>query len=137
MKRIFAVIILLTAGIAVFAQQANTTRSSRPTSEQTKSNAKQYADQANSNASQFASTQTDLNARNVSNDDARYFNQLKGEIERLEAQIVAEQNKISATQEKGIKVSQETLDNVQKLIDKHNEKVTELQTFASSSTSSK
>jgi len=129
MKRIFAVVILLTAGIAVFAQSNRA--SNRPSSDQTKSNAKQYADQATSNASQFAATQAALNTQNTSNEDARYFNQLKQEIERLEAQIVAEQNKIAATQDKGIKVSRETLDNVQRLVDKHNDKVKELQSFAS------
>jgi len=136
MKRIFVVVILFATSIAVFAQQANRT-SSRPTSEQTKENAKQYLEQGKSNASQFDSVQASLNARNVGNDDERNFNQLKAEIERLEASIVAEQNKISATLEKGIKVSRETLDNVQRLIDKHKDKLTELQTFSSGSGAAK
>jgi TolA-binding protein len=134
MKRIFVVVILFATSIAVFAQQANNQRaSSRPTSEQTKESARQYLEQSKSNASQFDSMQTALNARNVSNDDTRNFNQLKAEIEKLEASIVAEQNKISATLEKGLKVSRETLDNVQRLIDKHKEKLAELETFSSSS----
>jgi TolA-binding protein len=132
MKRIFMVVILLVAGIAVFAQQASTQRTTnRPTSQQTKDSAKQYLEQAKSSASKYDSVQTDLNTRNVSNDDERHFNQLKAEIERLEAAIVAEQNKISTTLEKGIKVSRETLDNVARLLDKHKEKVAELETFSS------
>jgi hypothetical protein len=132
MKRIFAVVILLATGIAVFAQQTNTQRTSnRPTSDQVKSNAKQFSDQGKANASDFDSMQASLNARNTSNDDARQFNQLKSEIEKLEASIVAEQNKISATLEKGVKVSRETLDNVQRLIDKHKEKLAELDAFSS------
>ena len=131
MKRIFVVVILFATSIAVFAQQANTQRSSRPTSEQTKDAAKQYLQQGQAQASQFDTVQASLNARNVGNDDARNFNQLKAEIERLEASIVAEQNKISATLEKGIKVSRETLDNVQRLLDKHKEKLAELQAFSS------
>jgi uncharacterized protein HemX len=130
MKRILVVVILLSTGIAVFAQQTTTQRTSRPTSEQTKDSAKQYLEQGKTNASQFDSMQASLNSRNIGNDDARSFNQLKAEIEKLEASIVAEQNKISTTLEKGIKVSRETLDNVQRLIDKHKEKLAELEAFS-------
>jgi len=132
MKRIFMVVILLATGIAVFAQQANTQgTTSRPTSQQTKDSAKQYLEQAKSSASKYNTVQSDLNSRNVSNDDERHFNQLKAEIERLEAAIVAEQNKISSTLERGVKVSRETLDNVQRMLDKHKEKVDELEAFSS------
>jgi len=131
MKRILMVVILLTTGIAVFAQQASTQRTSnRPTSEQTKTTAKQLLDQSKSNSSSFDSMQASLNARNTSNDDARRFNQLRGEIERVEATITAEQNKISATLERGVKVSSETLDNVQRLMDKHKELLAELESFS-------
>jgi len=130
MKRIFVVVILLATSIAVFAQQTTTPRTSRPTSDQTKESAKQYLEVGKTNASQFDSMQASLNSRNVGNDDARNFNQLKTEIEKLEATIVAEQNKISATLEKGIKVSRDTLDNVQRLIDKHKEKLAELEAFS-------
>jgi len=129
MKRIFVVVILLATSMAVFAQQ---TRSTRPTSDQTRDNAKQFLDQGKTNATQFDSMQANLNTRNTANDDTRNFNQLRTEIERLEASIVAEQNKISTTLEKGLKVSRETLDNVQRLIDKHKEKLAELEKFSSS-----
>jgi len=138
MKRILMVVILIATGIAVFAQQTSTQKTTnRPSSEQTRQNAKQYLEQAKSSSSKFDSTQADLNARNVSNDDERRFNQLKSEIERLEASIVAEQNKISATLEKGLKVSSETLDNVQRMLDKHKEKVAELESFSNSSAAAK
>jgi len=138
MKRIFMVVILLATGIAVFAQQANTTpkTTNRPTSQQTRDSAKQYLDQAKASSAKYDTTQSDLNARNVSNDDERHFNQIKAEIERLEAQIVAEQNKISSTLEKGVKVSRETLDNVQRMLDKHKEKLAELESFSSSAVGS-
>ena len=126
MKRIFVVVVLLTTSIAVFAQA----KSTRPSSEQTRDSAKQYLEQGKTNASQFDSMQSSLNARNTGNDDARNFNQLKTEIERLEAQIVAEQNKISSTLERGIKVSRETLDNVQRLLDRHKERLAELESFS-------
>ena len=137
MKRIFMVVVLLATGIAVFAQQANTRTTGRPTSQQTKDTAKQYLETAKASATKYDSMQTDLNARNTSNDDERHFNQLKAEIERLEVAIVAEQNKISSTLEKGVKVSRETLDNVQRMLDKHKEKVAELETFTSGSSSAK
>jgi cob(I)alamin adenosyltransferase len=126
MKRIFVVVILLTTSMAVFAQA----KSTRPTSDQTRDNAKQFLDQGKTNASQFDSMQSSLNARNTSNDDARNFNQIRTEIERLEAQIVSEQNRISATLEKGLKVTRETLDNVQRLIDRHKDKLAELEKFS-------
>jgi len=132
MKRIFVAVIFFTAGITVFAQQ--TTRiSSRPTQEQTRENMKQFLEQGKSKASQFDSTQAELNARNAGNDDERRFNQLRTEIERLEALIKAEQHSISNTLEKGLKVSRDTLDNVQRMLDKHNEKLAELETITSGS----
>jgi len=129
MKRIFLVVILLATGMAVFAQS----RSTRPTSEQTRDNAKQFLEQGKTNATQFDTVQASLNTRNTANDDTRNFNQLRTEIERLEASIVAEQNKISATLEKGLKVGSETLDNVQRLIEKHKQKLAELEKFSSGS----
>ena len=132
MKRIFMVVILLATGIAVFAQQ-DTKTTSRPSSQQTRDSAKQYLEQAKNASQKYDAAQADLNARNAGNDDERRFNQLKAEIERLEAAIVAEQNKISNTLEKGIKVSQESLDNVQKMLDKHKQKVAELESFSSGS----
>jgi len=131
------VVILLATGIAVFAQQANTQTTNRPSSQQTRDNAKQYLDQGKTKATQFDTTQADLNARNVANNDERRFNQLRSEIERLEAAITVEQNKISATQEKGVQVTRETLDNVARLIDQHKQKLAELESFSSSSVSSK
>ena len=137
MKRIFMVVILLVTGIAVFAQQADQKTTNRPSSQQTKDSAKQYLEQGRTKASAFDSTQADLNARNVSNVDERRFNQLRAEIERLEAAITVEQNKISATLEKGPKVSQETLDNVARLIEQHKQKLAELESFSSSAAGSK
>jgi uncharacterized small protein (DUF1192 family) len=128
------VVILLATGIAVFAQQANSQRTTnRPSSQQTRDNAKEYLEQAKAASQKYDSTQADLNARNVGNDDERRFNQLKAEIERLEAQIVAEQNKISTTLERGVKVSRETLDNVARMLDQHKQKLAELESFSSGS----
>ena len=128
MKRIFTVIFLFAAGITVFAQQTNRV-SNQPTPEQTRENMKQYVEQGKSKASQLSEIQADLNARNVSNEDERRFKLLKAEIEKLEASIRLEHYNISNTQDKGVKVSRETLDNVQRMIDKHKEKLAELETF--------
>jgi uncharacterized small protein (DUF1192 family) len=130
MKRIFMVVILLATGIAVFAQQ-DTRTTNRPSSQQTRDSAKQYLEQAKNASQKYDATQADLNARNVGNEDERRFNQLRSEIERLEAAIVAEQNKISATLERGVKVSRETLDNVARLLDQHKQKLAELESFTS------
>jgi len=131
MKRIFTVIFLFAAGITVFAQQVNR-NSNRPTPEQTRENMKQYVEQSRSKASQLAEIQADLNARNVSNEDERRFKLLKTEIEKLEASIRLEHYNIANTQDKGVKVSRETLDNVQRMIDKHKEKLSELEVFTAS-----
>jgi uncharacterized protein HemX len=131
MKRIFMVVILLATGIAVFAQQSNSRTTNRPSSDQTRQNARQYLEQARNASQKYDAAQSDLNARNVGNDDERRFNQIKAELERLEAAIVAEQNKISNTLEKGIKVSPEVLENVQKMLEKHKQKVEELEAFSS------
>jgi hypothetical protein len=136
MKRIFVAVIFFTVCITVFAQQANRI-SNRPTPDQTRENMKQYLEQGKLKASNFESIQAELNARNMGNDDERRFNQLKTETERLGASIKAEQYKISLILEKGSRVSNETLDNVQRMIDKHREKLAELETFTSGSSSAK
>jgi hypothetical protein len=128
MKRIFAVVILFAANITVFAQQTNRV-SSYPTPEQTRENMRQYLEQGKSKASQFDSIQSDLKARNTGNEDERRFRQLRAEIEKLEGAIKVEQYKISTTLEKGVKVSAETLDNVQRMVDRHKEKLVELEVF--------
>jgi len=136
MKRIFAVVILFAAGITVFAQQTDRT-SSRPTPEQTRENMKQYLEHGKSKASQFDSTQADLKARNTGNEDERRFKKLQSEIEGLETSIRLEQYKISSALEKGITVSRETLDNVERMLDKHKEKLAELDYYTSGSSSAR
>ena len=132
MRQIFTIVIFLATSIAAFSQQAATQgASNRPTSAQTKESASQYLKQGRTNSSQFDSIQASLTARNTSNDDATAYSQLKDEIDKLESSIREEQNRISATLDRGIKVNQETLDRVQKLIDKHKAKLAELESFAS------
>jgi len=136
MKRIFLVVILLAASITVFAQQANRI-AGRPTPDQTRESMKQYLEQSKANASQFDSIQADLKARNTGNDDERRFNKLKTEIEGLETSIRVEQYKISAAVEKGLTVSRETLDNVERMLEKLKEKLAELEFFSTNSSSGK
>jgi len=136
MKRILVVVVLFAVSITVSAQQANRV-SNRPTPEQTREKMKQYLEQSKLKASQFDSTQADLNAMNAGNDDERRFSQLKAEIDKLEALIKVEQHSISGTVEKGLKVSKETLDNVQRMLDRHKEKLAELENITSGSSSGK
>ena len=133
MKRIFlTIVILLVTGIAVFAQQATALEaSSRPTSSQTREDAREYLTQGRSLSSQFTSSQAELNARNTSNNDAHTFGQLRAELDRLEAAITQEQNRRAASLDKGLKVEQDSLDNIQPLIDQYNAKLAELETFLS------
>ena len=133
MKRIFlAVVILIVTGTVIFAQQAAPLDApNRPSSAQTKENARAYLNQARSNSSQFDSSQSELNDRNTSNNDTYTFNKLKSEIDRLETAITSEQNKMASSLDKGIKVKQSSFDRIQELIDQHKAKVAELEAFTS------
>ena len=129
MKRILlAFVILLVAGTFVYAQQA---ASSPPSSAQTKQAAQQYLGQARTNSSQFETTLSDLNARNVSNKDAATFNRLRSEINRLEEQIKKEETQMRSSLDRGTKLSSESLNSIQRLVDQHKAKVAELEAFIS------
>jgi Skp family chaperone for outer membrane proteins len=125
-KFILVNILLLAAGITVFAQQSG----ERPTSAQTRENAARLLQQTRTNASQFESTYNDLNSRNSSNNDSVVFNQLKADIERLEASINTEQGRIRATLDSGSRVSPEIFQRVQRLMNQHRQKMTELEAFS-------
>ena len=132
MKRILlATLILLLAGMTVYAQQAAQGGTNLPSSSQTKQNAQQYLTQAKTNGSQFTSALSDLNARNLSNKDLITFNQLKTEIDRLEALINTEQARIGGNLDSGHKVDAELLNRIQRLIDQHKAKMDELEAFIS------
>ena len=129
MKRILlATIVLLLAGITVYAQQAG---GGLPTSSQTKQTEQQYSSQSKSNSSQFETTFADLNARNVSNKDAETFNRLKNEIDRLEASITAEQTRIGNNLDAGKRMPPELFNRLQRLIERHKAKIAELDAFVS------
>jgi hypothetical protein len=131
MKRFLLVnILLLAACITLFAQQGGT--SNRPSSAQTRENATQYLNEGKENSSRFDSMQAALIARNTSNSDAYAYNRLKDEIDKLEAQIIEEQNRISASLDRGIRVNEGTLNRVQGLIDQHKAKLEELEAFTTS-----
>jgi len=131
MKRFLLMcVFLLAAGIMVFAQQ--TGGSSRPSTAEIKTNATQYLNQGKSNSAQYDTMQANLNARNTSNKNAFAFNQLKGEIDKLESSITEEQNKVSTSLERGMKINEESLNKIQRLIDQHKAKLAELEAFASS-----
>ena len=131
MKRIFlAVVMLLVISIVVFAQQTTALEAtSRPTSNQTKEEAREYLNQGRTFSTQFDTSQAELNARNTSNNDMHTFNRLRTELDRLEAAITQEQNRRAASLEKGLKVDQESIDSIQTLIDQYNTTLAELEAF--------
>ena len=131
MKRIFlASVILLVISIAVFAQQTTLESTNRPTSGQTKEEARDYLNQGRSFATQFDASQAELNTRNTSNNDMHTFNRLKDELDRLEAAITQEQNRRAASLDKGLKVEQDSIDSIQALIDQYKAKLAELEAFS-------
>jgi peptidoglycan hydrolase CwlO-like protein len=130
MKRTLLVtIMLLFAGIIVFAQQAGT--SSLPTSSETKQSAQQSLSQAKTSASQFESTLESLKTQITSNNNAATYRRLKGDIDRLEAQIKNAQANIQNEINLGHSVSARFIDELQQLIDKHKAAMAELEAFAS------
>ena len=130
MKRTLLVtIMLLFVGIIVFAQQAGA--SSLPTSAQTKQIAQQSLSQAKTNASQFESTLDSLKTQITSNNNAATYRRLKGEIDRLEAQIKNAQANIQGEINLGHSVNARFIDELQQLMDKHKAAMAELETFAS------
>ena len=128
MKRLFLLVILLSAGIAVFAQQAQGVQ--RPTSAQTRQEANQFIAQANTNAADFQAKLADLKQRNTSNNDFVTFNRIRSEIEGLETQIVLEESRISSRLESGARVNNELMNRIERLINRHSDLVAELRTFA-------
>jgi cob(I)alamin adenosyltransferase len=127
MKRtILVTIMLLFAGLTVYAQQTGTTAVS---SAQIKQNAQQTLTQAKSNSSQFESTMDALNALNGGNIDAGLYEKLKAQIDRLEAEIKNEQTDMQARLDKGTRVSSFMVDKIQRMIDQYNAAIADLERF--------
>ena len=127
MKRVFLVIVvLLAASIMVYAQAAD-----RPTSSQTKQEAQQYLAQARTNSAQFESTFDDHNTRSTSNRDADTFQRLKKEIDSLEANINAAQNRSNSSLNNGEKENPTLKKQINQLIEQHRAKQAELEAFIS------
>jgi len=128
MKRILlATIMLLFAGLIVYAQQAG--GSSQPSSAQIKQNAQQTLTQGKTNSSQFESTMSALIALNTGNNDAAVYNRLKEQIDQLETRIKKEQTQMQSRLDQGVKVSSVVIDQIQRLIDQHKAKLTEMERF--------
>jgi len=122
MKRvILAVGVFFVVGVVAHAQIL--------TSAEVRQNAQQRLGEARTNASQFEETQADLYARNASNVDAVAFNQLRAEIDRLEASINTEQARIRNALDSGTRVSPELFNRVQRLMDRHAARMAELEAF--------
>jgi len=132
MKRTLLVtIMLLFAGILVYAQQAGA--SSQPTSAQTKQNAQQSVTEAKTNSSQFESTLADIKTKITSNSDAATYKRLKTQIDQLEAKIKNAQAQVQAEIDQGRTVSAKLVDDIQKLIDQHKEAIAEMEAFLAKS----
>ena len=126
MKRISLItVILLVISVAVFAQQAG----GPPQTADTMQNAQQTLSQGKTNSTQFETTLNDLKTRNTSNLNADTYNRLKNEIEQLEFQINVEQTRIRSRLDRGTKVNPAMFDRVQRLIDQHKDKLSELERF--------
>jgi peptidoglycan hydrolase CwlO-like protein len=130
MKRTLLVtILLLFAGILVYAQQTGST----PTSAQTKQNAQQSVTEAKTNSSQFESTLADIKTKITSNSDAATYKRLKNNIDQLEAKIKNAQAQVQAEIDQGRGVSAKLVDQIQQLIDQHKAAIAEMEAFLAKS----
>jgi molecular chaperone GrpE (heat shock protein) len=128
MKRILlATIMLLLAGLMVYAQQAG--GASQPSSAETRQTAQQTLAQAQSNSTQFESTLASLKAQNVSNNDAAAYRKLKAHIDQLESRIRTEQAQMQAKLDQGLKVSSSVTDQIQRLIEQHKSAMADMEGF--------
>ena len=124
MKRILlVVVILVAASTMVSAQQSRTAVS--------KQEMDAYLDRVKENSSKFDSMLSDIKERNGSSAGAYTFNRLKSEIDSLASRIQSEGASISATHDRGNKVSSETVDRVERMINQHKKKEGELQELLS------
>jgi len=122
MKRVLLVVgILFVVGVVSHAQLL--------TSAEIRQNAQAQLAQSRSNSTQFEQTLADLQTRNASNSDSAAFNQLRAEIERLEASINLEQGRIRSALDSGTRVSPELFNRVQRLMDRHAARMAELEAF--------
>jgi len=122
MKRVLlAVGIIFVVGVMSHAQQL--------TSAEIRQNAQAQLSQSQSNSAQFEQTLAELQTRNASNSDAAAFNQLRAEIERLEASISMEQGRIRNALDGGTRVSPELFNRVQRLMERHAARMAELEAF--------
>jgi cob(I)alamin adenosyltransferase len=121
-KILFAVLILFVSGALMYAEQ-------EPTSAETRQSAQQYLTQARSNVAQFETVLNNLKARNVSSIDAAIFARFKSEIDQLEKLIHTEETQISASIDRGRRVSRDVMSRIERLITQHSEKVAELESF--------
>ena len=123
MKRIFWVTVVFFAlNVVVYAQQTKT-------SAEIKQDSQQLLNQSKTSSSQFETTQADLNARNKSNSDAATYARMNTEIARLESLINRGQTNVSNSLNSGKRVSPETLDGVQRLIEQHKAALADLEGF--------
>ena len=118
-------IILLVISMAVFAQQSG----GPPQTAETMSSAQQTLSDGRTKSSEFDATLNDLRTRNTSNLNADTYNRLKTEIDQLEFQINTEQTRIRSRLDRGTKVNPAMFDRVQRLIDQHKDKLSELERF--------
>jgi uncharacterized protein YabE (DUF348 family) len=123
MKMVLLATAVILAGTAMaHAQQTQT-------STEVTQSAQQSLGQSRTNAAQFESVLADLQSRNTSNSDVASYAQLRAEISRLEAAINTEQARIRNSLDSGSRVGPEMFNRVQRLMDRHAEKLAELEAF--------
>jgi len=125
-RTLLVTIMLLFAGLIVYAQQASGAAQSAA---QIKQNAQQTVTQAKTNSSQFQSTMDNLNAQNAGSIDGVSYDRLKAQIDQLEANIKKEQASMQLLLDQGKKVSSMVVDKIQRLIEQHKAAIADMERF--------
>jgi len=119
MKRVFLIAsILLLTGIAAYAQQA---------AGQTRQDAQQFLSQSRSKLSEFESSLSTLKERNGSTEGSYTIMRLRTEIERLENVISSEERAITASLDRGNRVSSQVMDRMENSINQYRDRLDDLE----------
>ena len=132
MKRIFfLIIVLILVTGAVFAQQQTQPREQQ-TAGQIRQNAQQTVTRTRETADEFEAALEDLRMRNNNNHDLSIYLRIRGELEALETMINNERFNIEARLDRDVRVSNDVMTRLERMIEQYRAKTVEMEVFANS-----
>ena len=132
MKRCLLVLVILLVAGSIAYTQTQSQAVVGPTamsSAQVTQNAQQLLSQGRTNLTEYESILAQLTAANLGNSDAETYRRLRGEMERIELLIKAEEERVTSILNGGSRVSVELLNRIERLIGQHRVHLAELEAF--------